>query len=333
MTLRIVSDGSIGQVPKAPRVVLPPRDLFADRAARFTQLAGGHALAEYLRVMAHVARAQQQAYAARSAPAVDPTLLDCSHDYGMPPIAALSHARDKSWRDDLHDIVLALRAQAATVHASHPDALAPHWDALAPHLDALLLLLDAATPNKLEALADRILCGQTADEDAAAVPFVGAALQVYFARLAATLSLPAVESCDVASICPVCATRPVASVVRIGGGRESLRYLHCALCATEWNMPRVRCSMCEAEKSVHYLSIDAGEQRAAANAVAKAETCDECHSYLKIFNQEQDPLVDPVADDLATLALDLLVDERGYARSGPNLLFHPGHSEAAHLTS
>ena len=33
-----------------------------------------------------------------------------------------------------------------------------------------------------------------------------------------------------------------------------------------------------------------------------------------------DPRIDPVADDLATLALDLLVDEAGYGRSGPNLL-------------
>jgi len=37
-----------------------------------------------------------------------------------------------------------------------------------------------------------------------------------------------------------------------------------------------------------------------------------------------DPLLDPVADDLASLALDVLVDEQGFARSGPNLLFHPG---------
>ena len=30
------------------------------------------------------------------------------------------------------------------------------------------------------------------------------------------------------------------------------------------------------------------------------------------------------ADDLATLTLDMLVDEAGYVRSGPNLLFAPG---------
>ena len=30
------------------------------------------------------------------------------------------------------------------------------------------------------------------------------------------------------------------------------------------------------------------------------------------------------SDDLATLALDILVDEYGYSRSGPNLLLAPG---------
>jgi FdhE protein len=40
--------------------------------------------------------------------------------------------------------------------------------------------------------------------------------------------------------------------------------------------------------------------------------------------QEKDPSMDPFADDLNTLALDMLVDEKGYARTGPNLLFYPG---------
>jgi FdhE protein len=40
--------------------------------------------------------------------------------------------------------------------------------------------------------------------------------------------------------------------------------------------------------------------------------------------QDKDPLVDPVADDLATLPLDLLVDEAGYERSGPNLFLLGG---------
>ena len=49
-------------------------------------------------------------------------------------------------------------------------------------------------------------------------------------------------------------------------------------------------------------------------------------SYLKILYQEKAPEGDPVADDLATLALDMLVDAAGYTRAGPNLLFVPGDS-------
>jgi FdhE protein len=47
-------------------------------------------------------------------------------------------------------------------------------------------------------------------------------------------------------------------------------------------------------------------------------------SYLKILYQDKALDGDPVADDLATLALDILVDEAGYSRAGPNLLLVPG---------
>jgi FdhE protein len=170
-----------------------------------------------------------------------------------------------------------------------------------------------------------VLASATLDADAAAVPFVGAALQVYFTRLAASLDAASVARCDVATICPVCASRPSASVVRIGAERQNLRYLACSLCATEWHLTRVRCSSCEEEKSLKYLAIEV-EGRGPQRAVARAEACDECKTYLKIYYQEHDAGVEPLADDLATLALDLLVDESGYARSGPNLLLHPGSS-------
>lgn len=312
MSLRIVEDGSIGRVDKAPKVVLPAGSaLFADRAARFEQLAAGHALGDYLRLMARISAAQARALGARTAPAVASKALEQSRQYGMPPLSAQSHERAAVWPDDLRSIVADLRVDA------HP--------ALRATLDQLAALEGSA----VEAIADRVLAGTTLDGDAAFVPFVGAALQLHFTRLAATLSPADVEHCDVATVCPVCATRPVASVVRIGGGRDSLRYLHCALCATEWNFVRVKCTSCEDDKGVHYLSLaDHAESGtgspAATGAVAKAEACDECKSYLKIFSQEKDPQVDPYADDLATLALDVLVDERGFARSGPNLLFHPG---------
>ena len=35
--------------------------------------------------------------------------------------------------------------------------------------------------------------------------------------------------------------------------------------------------------------------------------------------------MDAMADDLATLALDMLMDNEGKVRGGPNLFFHPGN--------
>jgi FdhE protein len=309
----IITDGSLDRVANAPRVVLPePAAVFADRAARFLQLASGHPMSDYLSLMGALAQAQHEVLGRRAAPAVPEGALAQSRDYGMPPLSALAHARDPQWLQDLADLSAQL--------AARPAARAM--------LDAVAALDDVSR----EALADRILGGTTLDADAAAVPLVGAALQVYFTRQAISIDAEMLKNFDVATVCPVCATRPVASVVRLGGVRNNLRYLVCALCSTEWNMARIKCSACEADKGVHYLSLQAGAEdnatstdaQAAIASARRAETCDECKSYLKIFYQDKDALVEPMADDLASLALDMLVDEQGFARSGPNLLFHPG---------
>ena len=49
-----------------------------------------------------------------------------------------------------------------------------------------------------------------------------------------------------------------------------------------------------------------------------AETCDECRGYVKIMQQHKEADVDPVADDVASLGLDLLVREEGYRRGAFN---------------
>jgi len=307
LATQIITDGSTDRARAVPRVVLPdnPR-LFEERADRFAHLASGHPMGVYLGLMARICRGQQEALRRRPALLLPEASLGHSRSFGMPPLSAQGHARAPLWRDDLGDIVAAARDEA---EAGVREAL------------QTLSSLDATS---VEAIADRVLAGTTLDDDAALVPFVGAALQVYFARQAAALTAEDVSHCDVATICPVCGTRPVASIIRVGGAQANLRYLVCALCQTEWNMARVKCSSCETDKGVHYLSLAGHGDDKAVDALAKAEACDECKTYLKIFNQDKDPYADACADDLATLALDVLVDEQGFGRSGPNLLFHPG---------
>ena len=58
--------------------------------------------------------------------------------------------------------------------------------------------------------------------------------------------------------------------------------------------------------------------------MVKAETCDACRTYAKVLYEAKDTAVDPYADDLASLALDLMVAEAGWARHAPNPLLLMG---------
>jgi FdhE protein len=301
----IITDGSTDRVRSVPRVVLPDREVFAVRAERFALLARGSAVADYLALLARIAAGQHRALNARGSEALPQGALAASRDFGMPPLSSQAHARSAAWRADLADILDAVRGDASGEVAGTIERL------------------QAAATTEQEEYADRLLAGTAPADEAALAPFVGAALQTYFTRLAAALDMASIENCDVSGFCPACASRPVASVIRVGGDRSNYRYLACSLCATEWNVTRIQCTSCESEKDVKYLALQPQEDARAAPA-ARAEVCDACKSYLKIFYQDKDPYLEPVADDLATLALDLAVDEQGYARSGPNLLFHPG---------
>ncbi len=185
---------------------------------------------------------------------------------------------------------------------------------------ARLQKMDSAS---LEAFADAILAGQYGDMDLAAAPFVAAALQVYWAHLVNAVGGRMIGRNDVTNLCPTCASPPVSSVVRIGGAEEGLRYLSCSLCSTQWHMVRVKCSNCESTKGIAYYGING------VSGPIKAESCDECGTYLKIAYMDRDPHVDPIADDLATLALDLLMDDAGKSRSGPNLFMMTASDQTA----
>ena len=112
----------------------------------------------------------------------------------------------------------------------------------------------------------------------------------------------------------MCSALPVASIVRADKAYQGYRYLHCSLCATEWHLVRVKCSQCESTAGIHYHSIEGG------SAGVRAESCDSCKTYRKICYQEQDMAVEPVADDLASLALDLLMTDAGFHRGSGNPL-------------
>lgn len=288
-----------------PFLRLPDRSsVFSDRAARLRQLAPGSAMGGYLELMAALAETQQKLLDGRpplSLPG-EAHIAQC-REHGMPPLGAQTLMRDPLWHDLLRHMLRRLADDAAGT------------------LRAALVQLEGRHGEFYEAQASKLLANVSAGLDRASAPLIGAVLQVCWTHLLTTLGKDCYGSIGVPNVCPCCGSRPTASVVRIGAREAGYRFLHCSLCAAEWHMVRVKCSNCETTKGIHYLGIEGG------SPAIKAECCDECGHYLKIFYQDKDPQVEPVADDLASMALDLLVAETGKAASGVNLLLIHGDVE------
>ncbi|HEU4382861.1 MAG TPA: formate dehydrogenase accessory protein FdhE [Anaeromyxobacteraceae bacterium] len=265
-----------------------PAELFGRRAQRFQELSAGHAAGDFLEAMAALCRAQAVALGRSAAPPGRelPARL---------PLAAVEWPRP-GWRDGL----AAIAGEMARVPLPGPARAA---------LERLGHLPEA----ELEALADALLGGATGRLDMATVPFVGAALQVHFAAMAAGLDAGRIERSERG--CPVCGSPPVAGLVL---GDDKLRYLTCSLCGSDWHFTRVVCSGCRQGGKLRYLAIEGDP------GGAKAEACGDCGTYLKVFYAERMPRAEPFADDAASIALDLLVAEEGYARGGVNLFLLAG---------
>ena len=297
----------------ADPVSLPdPASVFADRARRFEHFATiTPEQREFFAFMARLAQAQHEVLRTSEPLGLpDADALATRHAHRMPIVPAGLHERDPSWLAMLRALLREVGASPAAVESGRR---------------ALL----AADDAELDRLGDALLAYDYESLPPEAAPWIAAGLQAWWVAAVARLGRAAVRPLDVATVCPCCGSLPVVSLRRIGGMQQGLRYLVCSLCATQWNLVRVKCSHCESTAGIGYLTLSSDPDSEAGKAAAtrervKAEVCDECSSYLKIVSLEADPQADPVADDLATLALDLLTDARGYARIGPNLFVHPG---------
>ena len=303
MQTRILQPGEIEALDKTsfPRVLLPQvSTLFAERAARLRQLADGNPIADYLQFAAKIVDAQHAAAGSVELQPMDRSNIERSQQFSMPLLPAADHI-DPAWQQ-------VLNAMLDTLSGS---------EGLPEPLQPLLQSLRDLSQDERDTIAKRLLQKEVAARHIGMAPFIMAALQFTYAQRAAALDVEDVPYTDPATICPVCASEPVSSVLRIGGKANGHRYLHCGTCCTEWQLVRVKCSHCESTKGIHYQSVEGSKE------VVTAETCDECGTYRKVVNQEKDPMAEPLTDDLATLTLDLLMSENTqFKRASANpLLF------------
>lgn len=288
-----------------PIVIADPAARFAATARRLTKLADGHPMEAWLCFMAELAQAQH-AVASTLAPAValSPVEVERAVEARLPPLAADGHRRDAAWRDGLALLLKQIDGR--------------EWPLAVQEAMEQLRGSDAVT---LDRLADAFLRGELAASEAGAAVFVVAALQVYFSGSAARLKAGDLRLLEQRSLCPCCGSPSVAGLITATGITPGTRFLYCSLCSTAWNHVRAVCITCGGTRKLSVQGIEGDP------GVVKAETCGECHTYAKLLYQLQDTQVDPYADDLASLGLDMLVAEAGFGRHAPNPLVLMGNEE------
>lgn len=286
----------IGGVPSPPLAFLPhPSKTFAARARRFAFLAETSRLGPYLSLLAGLSRIQARlAEELPSPPPFSSEGQQIARSNRMPPIDRTRLAADPVLIYTLERLC----AAAEELEMPEPAQIA-------------LRAVMASDNEERHWLLSNVLADTIPDDSAAPHLFAATAVQVHLARLAADLDAEALVPIRTGT-CPACGGRPVSSTVTGTQGIENIRYATCAGCATRWNEVRIKCLCCGSTKGISYRSAGTTE------ATVKAECCAECESWVKIFYQVRNPSLDPVADDVGSLGLDLMMKETGLKRGGFN---------------
>ena len=287
---------TVGQVAEPPFARLPePSALFAARSSRLTALAEGHALAPYLLFLSRLAAVQDAAQ--RALPPYDAAFSAgrVPYDAGPPLSAALIREGD-----DFLGTLEWIAEHAASIEA--PEAAEQALARLAAmpgeaRLDLAGTVREAAYPT---AQLGECL-------------YVAAALQVFLSRLAAVLDAGRLRSAG-DGVCPTCGGAPVASAIVGWANADRARYCCCSLCQTMWNYTRIKCTACGSTEGISLFQVE-GQSPSVA-----VEACSTCSTYIKHLQQNKVRVLDPVADDIASFGLDLLVRDKGFRRATPNPL-------------
>lgn len=284
-----------GQVPSSdpPYVRLPnPKTLFARRAKRFAALAIDSEITAYLTFLAAMSAAQGRVAEATPPPPL-PEGIEQSIANGMPPLS-----RDLAGKPGALAMLDAFLADLANVDLAEGPSHA---------VRALASTNEVDRSRMIQSVADGLFEIERLAESA----LVAAALQVWYALHAAKLDVQSIRNIG-ENICPCCGGAPSSSTVVEWPDAQGNRYLACSLCCTMWNHVRVKCTSCGSTKGISYRSIEGSTGEIAA------EVCNACRGYAKHLVQSKNGLLDPLADDIASYGLDMMLREDGWRRTGLN---------------
>ena len=116
--------------------------------------------------------------------------------------------------------------------------------------------------------------------------------------------------------CPICYSPPgMAQIGRMTQEGTEQRYLSCGFCGYRWLFDRFACPGCGNDKP-EKLGFFVGES--GCDQGTRAVSCEECKTYIKtIFitcREDSKTPMDLDIEDVATIPLDIIADQRGYTQ-------------------
>jgi FdhE protein len=153
------------------------------------------------------------------------------------------------------------------------------------------------------------------------MPFLARIVLQPYAEALAGVSLPVrterrLQAPPERAACPFCGGAPQLAILQTdadasGGGRA----LVCATCSTTWAVGRIRCAHCgeDNEGRLGYFHTTDFDH-------LRVDACDTCRHYLKTVDLTRLGLAVPLVDEVASGALDIWAQERGYTKVTPNLI-------------
>jgi FdhE protein len=289
---------NIGEEAKPPFAVLAdPVSIFLNRSKRFAALAPKHELQPYLEFLARLTRVQhdiQEGLSPASLPPFD--RIGQALEHGMPPLSRTLTEPDDLMQQTVERLLERLEGGGPLAEATSKAVGA----------------LRAVPPAQRRAMIAATLKDASPPDDIAQRTLLLAGLQVHFARMATLLGADDLKPIA-DGVCPTCGSAPVSSMVVGWPKAHNTRFCTCSLCATMWNVVRVKCVLCSSTEGISYKVIEGKPDS------IKAETCDKCHRYVKILYQVNDPALEAVADDVASVGLDMLLTGETWTRGGQNL--------------
>ncbi|HEY5672086.1 MAG TPA: formate dehydrogenase accessory protein FdhE [Malonomonas sp.] len=107
--------------------------------------------------------------------------------------------------------------------------------------------------------------------------------------------------------CPICGAIPAMGELV---GEEGRKKLHCSLCATGWEVSRLKCTYCGDEKTdgLEYFTAE-GETG------YRVDICRKCSCYLKVADSRELGTGLPMdVEDINSMHLDLMAQKEGFAK-------------------